>query len=129
MKKLAAAPLSHVVKLWEGLGYYRRAVQLHESAKCLSANTRVTVDDLRACPGIGPYTLAAVASIVLDEPLPVIDGNVKRVVARMAAIEAPLAPGNRSASSLCAFIIALRMSAIDASTTWNGSGRGAGPDR
>jgi A/G-specific adenine glycosylase len=89
MRKLAAAPLGQVVKLWEGLGYYRRAAQLHQTTKRLAGRNRVALDDLRTCPGIGPYTLAAVGSIVLAEPLPVVDGNVKRVVARMIALEAP----------------------------------------
>lgn len=86
LERLAAAPLADVVKAWEGLGYYRRAQLLHRTARTLKGNRRITVDDLAACPGIGPYTLAAVGSITLGAPLPVIDGNVRRVVARILAL-------------------------------------------
>jgi A/G-specific adenine glycosylase len=90
LRQLAAAPLAEIVKLWEGLGYYRRAQMLHGTAQRLAGKRRVTVEDLAECPGIGPYTQAAVASIALDAPLPVIDGNVRRVVARLIAL--PVTP-------------------------------------
>jgi len=89
MRALSRAPLSRVVKQWEGLGYYRRAAQLHETARQLSGRRKIEVADLEACPGIGPYTLAAVASIVLSRPIPVIDGNVRRVMARILALDRP----------------------------------------
>jgi A/G-specific adenine glycosylase len=86
LRSLAVAPLAQVIKQWEGLGYYRRAQMLHATAGRLVGKRRLTVEDFAECPGIGPYTLAAVASIVLGERMAVIDGNVKRVVARMVAL-------------------------------------------
>lgn len=87
MKRLAEAPLQQVLKLWEGLGYYSRARNLHETAKRLAGKRSVTTELLSDCPGIGPYTLAAIASISLNEPLPVVDGNVNRVVSRILALD------------------------------------------
>jgi len=86
---LAAAPKGEVLKLWAGLGYYRRAGHLHETAKRLAGHKQIGVEELASCPGIGPYTLAAVASIVLGQALPVVDGNVNRVMARMLALDGP----------------------------------------
>ncbi|MBI4430862.1 MAG: A/G-specific adenine glycosylase [Candidatus Omnitrophica bacterium] len=87
LKRLAGAAFSRVIKLWEGLGYYHRAKHLHETAKILAKARRVDLETLRSCPGIGSYTLAAVSSIVWNEPLAVVDGNVKRVIARLFAIK------------------------------------------
>lgn len=87
MKSLASAPLGNVMKLWEGMGYYHRAGQLHATARNLAGKRDVTLDTLRSCPGIGPYMAAAISSIVWNEPLAVVDGNVKRVVARFLAID------------------------------------------
>lgn len=87
VEALASAPMESVLAAWSGLGYYRRARMLHEAA-----NTIVTAYDcefpgsaaeLRRLPGIGRYTAAAIASIVFDEPVAVVDGNVERVVSRM----------------------------------------------
>jgi len=89
LRSLAAAPLDQVVKLWEGLGYYRRAAMLHATAGRLAGRRRLTVEDFAECPGIGPYTLAALGSIVLGKRMPVIDGNVRRVVARLVALASP----------------------------------------
>ncbi|MEO0565903.1 MAG: A/G-specific adenine glycosylase, partial [Chloroflexota bacterium] len=84
---LAAAPLDHVLKLWEGLGYYSRARNLHKAAKVianeLDGEFPSTADGLRALPGVGPYTAGAVASIAFNEAAPVLDGNVIRVFARL----------------------------------------------
>lgn len=87
IRTLAAAPLSEVLKAWEGLGYYRRARLLHEGAK------RVVQDyggalperysDLLKLPGLGPYTAAAIASLAFGERVLAVDGNVKRVTARL----------------------------------------------
>jgi A/G-specific adenine glycosylase len=89
MKVLARAPLNQVLKQWEGLGYYSRARNLHESAKKLARLRAASAKDLEGCPGIGPYTLAAVSSIVWGVPRPVLDGNVKRVLSRMLALPIP----------------------------------------
>lgn len=89
---LAAASLDEVLKLWEGLGYYSRARNLHEAAQVVVAEwggvLPKTAVDLMTLKGIGRYTAGAVASIAYDEPVPVLDGNVIRVLTRLADIEA-----------------------------------------
>lgn len=88
---LAAAPLDKVLKLWEGLGYYARARNLHRGAKVIVAemagNFPATYEKLLSVPGIGPYTAAAVASIAFNEDRAVVDGNVERVLSRVLLIE------------------------------------------
>ncbi len=83
---LAAAPEAKVMKLWEGLGYYSRARNLHKLAQVyVAAPTKPrTPADWRELPGIGPYTAAAITSISFDEPAAVVDGNVVRILARLA---------------------------------------------
>jgi A/G-specific adenine glycosylase len=86
---LAAAPEEAVIKVWEGLGYYRRARNLHALAKVIAAGGGLLPRDetaLRGLPGIGPYTAAAVGSIAFDLPLAVLDGNVMRVLTRLLAL-------------------------------------------
>lgn len=90
---LAAAPAEEVMSAWAGLGYYSRARNLHACAKEIAASGGAfpaTEDALRALPGVGPYTAAAIAAIAFDEPAAVVDGNVERVIARVFAIETPL---------------------------------------
>lgn len=88
---LAAATLDDVLKVWEGMGYYARARNLHRAAKCVLENHggRLPSDyaALLAIPGIGPYTAAAVASIAFGEARAVVDGNVVRVITRLFLIE------------------------------------------
>ena len=91
---LAAAPLADVLHAWQGLGYYARARNLH---RCAGAIVRDhggvfpdTEDALRALPGIGAYTAAAIAAIAFGRPATVVDGNVERVTARLHAVETPL---------------------------------------
>jgi A/G-specific adenine glycosylase len=82
---LAAAPEAKVLKLWEGLGYYSRARNLHKLAQTLaplSALPRAPAE-WRELPGIGPYTAAAITSISFGEPAAVVDGNVVRILARL----------------------------------------------
>jgi A/G-specific adenine glycosylase len=91
---LAAAPADTVMQQWAGLGYYSRARNLHACAKAIVADhgglfPRTQVE-LRRLPGIGPYTAAAIAAIAFDEQVAAVDGNVERVVARLAAIAIPL---------------------------------------
>ncbi|HVT74343.1 MAG TPA: A/G-specific adenine glycosylase [Lacunisphaera sp.] len=83
---LAAAPEAQVLKLWEGLGYYSRARRLHALARELAGRSAPprTAAGWRELPGIGPYTAAAIASIAFDEPAAVVDGNVVRILARLA---------------------------------------------
>lgn len=91
-KALADAPLSEVLALWSGLGYYSRARNLHRAAQAIARDGMPrTSQGLRELPGFGRYTAAAVASIAFGEPVAVVDGNVARVLARLLAIEVPLA--------------------------------------
>ncbi len=91
---LAAAPLDEVLGAWAGLGYYARARNLHRCARAVAgAHSGIfpdTEEALRALPGVGGYTAAAIAAIAFDRPAVVVDGNVERVVSRLFAIEAPL---------------------------------------
>ena len=90
LAKLAAAPLDDVLKAWEGLGYYARARNLHAAARQVMAEHGGRLPEsyaaLRQLPGFGDYTAGAVASIAFDEQVPAVDGNVKRVLARLFAI-------------------------------------------
>lgn len=87
VQKLAAAREPAVLAAWSGLGYYRRARMMHAAAKALvkehGGRFPDTIPELRALPGIGRYTAAAIASIVFDTPAAVVDGNVERVLGRV----------------------------------------------
>jgi A/G-specific adenine glycosylase len=91
---LAAAPLDDVLKAWAGLGYYARARNLHACAAAVAkehgGRFPDTEEGLRALPGIGGYTSAAVAAIAFDRRAVAIDGNIERVVARLFAVETEL---------------------------------------
>ncbi len=91
---LAAASLDEVLHAWQGLGYYRRAHKLHECARALMSEHggQWPRDEtgLRALPGIGPYTAAAMAAIAFGRRATPVDGNVLRVVARLHALRTPL---------------------------------------
>jgi len=86
--ELARAPLEEVLALWSGLGYYRRARQLHAAARRIADHGEFprTIDRLLELPGVGSYTAAAVASIAFGVAVPVLDGNVERVMARRLAL-------------------------------------------
>lgn len=94
VQKLALASEEEVLSAWEGLGYYSRARNLHQAAKYI-------IDDLKGqfpedyknlllLKGVGPYTAAAIASFAYDEPVGVVDGNVKRVMSRYWGIDQPV---------------------------------------
>jgi len=89
---LASAPEQEVLALWSGLGYYRRARMLHKAAHAVVAAGKGkmpgTAAELRSLPGVGTYTAAAVASIAYNEPVAVVDGNVERVLCRVAGWDA-----------------------------------------
>ncbi len=91
LAELAAASQQRVLQLWEGLGYYSRARNLHRAAQivCAEHGGRLpnTAEDLRQLPGIGRYTAGAIASIAFGERAPVVDGNIKRVFARVFNLE------------------------------------------
>ncbi len=88
--KLAAAPEQKVLRLWQGLGYYTRARNLHKCAQVVVKNYGGSFPDsyneLLKLPGIGEYTAAAIASICFNESVAVVDGNVYRVLARVFGI-------------------------------------------
>jgi A/G-specific adenine glycosylase len=87
VQDLAAASLDEVLKLWEGLGYYGRARNLHAAAQTvvneLGGQIPTTAKELMKLKGIGRYTAGAIASIAFDEPAPVLDGNIIRVLSRL----------------------------------------------
>lgn len=88
--RLAAARPEKVLKLWEGLGYYTRARNLHRAAKEIVRERRgefpTACEEILALPGIGRYTAGAIASIGFNQPAPILDGNVIRVLARVFAV-------------------------------------------
>ena len=90
VQDLANALEDRVLRVWQGLGYYSRARNLHACAKKivseLGGNFPQTADDLQKLPGIGPYTSAAIASFAFKQPVAVVDGNVFRVLSRVFGI-------------------------------------------
>ncbi|MBM3268605.1 MAG: A/G-specific adenine glycosylase, partial [Candidatus Sericytochromatia bacterium] len=111
VRDLADAPQDAVLKLWEGLGYYRRARHLQAAAGEIVArhDGQLPADPaaLRMLPGFGPYTAGAVAAIAFDLPEPAVDGNVLRVLARLAAWEddVTLPATRRKAEALASALI------------------------
>jgi A/G-specific adenine glycosylase len=91
---LAEAPLQDVLKVWENLGYYARARSLHTAAGLVLERFGGCVprseEDLRSLPGIGTYTAGAILSMAYGKAVPAIDGNVRRVLARLFAVEDPV---------------------------------------
>ena len=88
---LAAASRDEVLAAWAGLGYYSRARNLYACAQAVAREGFPASEAaLRALPGVGTYTAAAIAAIAFDEPAAVVDGNVERVIARLFAVEQPL---------------------------------------
>jgi A/G-specific adenine glycosylase len=94
IEALAAAELQDVLKAWEGLGYYARARNLHEAAQqvVVRFGGRVPAQrqELLSLPGIGPYTVGAILSLAYNQPEPILDGNVKRVLARLFDFDQPI---------------------------------------
>ncbi len=97
VKELAIADEQQVLKLWQGLGYYSRARNLHQTAQYIAneldgvfPNSYAGLIQLK---GIGEYTAAAIASFAYNEPVPVVDGNVFRVVSRYFGIESDISAG------------------------------------
>lgn len=90
VKSLAQAPLDEVLRLWQGLGYYSRARNMHEAAKFimeeLSGEFPSSFDTLLKMKGVGRYTAAAIASFAHNEKVPVVDGNVQRVLSRVFGV-------------------------------------------
>ncbi len=94
VEALARSDLEDVLKVWAGLGYYSRARNLKKCADTIVAEFGgrfpETFVELKSLPGIGDYTAAAIVSIAFDQAVPVLDGNVERVIARHRRIDAPL---------------------------------------
>ena len=90
LRALARARPDRVLKLWEGLGYYSRARNLHQAARTIAANgdsnVPATFDEVLALPGVGRYTAGAICSIAFNHPAPILDGNVIRVLTRVFGI-------------------------------------------
>jgi len=91
VEAVADSEVDEVLDAWEGLGYYRRARFIHRSAREIveeyGGRLPERVEELEELPGIGPYTAGAIASIAFDEPEPVVDGNVSRVLSRLRVID------------------------------------------
>ena len=91
IEKLASASLEEVYKMWEGLGYYRRAKHLHESAQIIvdkyDGQFPREYDEILALKGIGSYTAGAISSIAYGKPVPAVDGNVLRIMSRYYLIK------------------------------------------
>jgi len=91
---LAAADLQTVLKAWEGLGYYARARNLHKAAQLIvsefAGHFPADRTTLLTLPGIGEYTVGAILSIAYNQPEPILDGNVKRVLSRLADLDQPI---------------------------------------
>lgn len=107
IESLADAPLDEVLKQWEGLGYYRRARNLHAGARQVvdeyGGVLPQSPDELKRIRGIGAYTAGAIASIAYQQPVPAIDGNATRVISRLAGIrENAAAPSTQREIARCA---------------------------
>ncbi|MBN1144771.1 MAG: A/G-specific adenine glycosylase [Bacteroidales bacterium] len=94
VEDLANAPLDEVLKLWQGLGYYTRARNMHQTARVIANEYKgifpSTYQGLLALRGIGPYSAAAIASIAFNIPVALVDGNVFRVLSRLYGITTPI---------------------------------------
>ena len=106
VEDLAAADLEDVLKAWAGLGYYSRARNLKKCADLVVSQWGGRFPRLRSeligLPGIGDYTASAIAAIAFDEAVPVVDGNVERVVARVFRITTPFPNAKKNAAELVA---------------------------
>jgi A/G-specific adenine glycosylase len=106
---LAAASLDEVLQLWQGLGYYARARNLHACARAVVERHDGKFPDdpaaLRALPGVGPYSAAAIAAIAFDRQTAAVDGNVERVVARLYAVPEPFPAAKPRLGALAAELV------------------------
>jgi len=96
LKALAEAPLDDVLKMWEGLGYYNRAKNLHQTAVILSERQTDStptlpsaIEELIKLPGIGKNTSHAIATFAFRQPVPIMEANVKRILCRIQQLETP----------------------------------------
>jgi A/G-specific adenine glycosylase len=118
IQKMAQAPETEIMKLWQGLGYYSRAINMHHTAKLITTiHNGVfprTYDELITLKGIGPYTAAAIASFAFGQAKAVVDGNVFRVLSRLFMINTPInsAVGKKEFSNLANQVLHQQMPAI-----------------
>jgi A/G-specific adenine glycosylase len=110
LQALADASLDDVLHAWQGLGYYRRARSLHACARAVveqhGGRLPLDVEALKALPGVGPYTAAAVAAIAGDGSVVPVDANVERVLARLFAVTTPLPAARPHLRALAATLAA-----------------------
>ena len=94
VKSLASAPIDDLLSMWQGLGYYSRARNLHHSAMVIMEQHAGifpnTYDDILALKGVGKYTAAAIGSFAFGLPYPVVDGNVIRIISRLFDVDEPV---------------------------------------
>lgn len=88
LKALGESPLDDVLKMWEGLGYYNRAKNLHKTATLIE-ELPTSIDELIKLPGIGKNTAHAIASFAFEQPVPVMEANVKRILCRLHKLKTP----------------------------------------
>jgi len=128
VQHLADAPIDQVLKLWEGLGYYSRARNLHAAAQQIVARHQAAFprdpDAILALPGIGRYTLGAIGSIAFNLPLPLLDGNVIRVLTRLLALRGD--PKERSLNDALWDLAGQLVQSVE-SSPWPPSTPGAAP--
>ncbi|MEM6710737.1 MAG: A/G-specific adenine glycosylase [Pseudomonadota bacterium] len=106
--ELAAATDDAIRAAWAGLGYYRRAANLHACAKEVAGRGGTfpqTAKELKQLPGIGDYTSAAIASIAFGEAVPVVDGNVERVITRLFQLATPIPKVKREVTTQVAVLV------------------------
>lgn len=111
VRHLAGASEQEVLRVWQGLGYYSRARNMHRCARTIVKEYNGvfpdTFDALRKLPGIGDYTAAAIASITAGQPVAVVDGNVYRVLSRVFGIQTPIntTAGKKEFAALAASLV------------------------
>ena len=109
VRHLAEATEDQVLKAWEGLGYYRRARNLHKAAQIINFNGSfpLSYEEWLKLPGIGSYTAAAISSIIFNEKVAAVDGNVKRVISRLVGLTDPInnSQGEKKINSIAKLLL------------------------
>ena len=114
VQTLAKAEQEQVLKLWEGLGYYSRARNLHKTAGIITTELNSefpgTADELKQLPGIGPYTAGAIASFAFDKPAPILEANTLRLFSRLIELDIDPrgTPGQKKLWKFAAWIVSRR---------------------
>jgi A/G-specific adenine glycosylase len=100
IESLSRAPLQKILKVWQGLGYYQRAKNLHKASRIIKDKFKGQIPseyhELKKLPGFGPYTTAAIMSFAFDKPYPVVDANVRRVIIRLRRIRQKASPNDKA---------------------------------